>query len=73
MKPCLAFYQKHLPGDGGRIFNEPALRSFMRSRAALHQDASYFMPLQYSGSYATADHDQVDAGGRSIGEDRVTE
>jgi hypothetical protein len=37
------------------------------------QDAPCCMPLQYSGGYATADHDQVDAGGRSIGEDRVTE
>jgi hypothetical protein len=34
-KRRLALHAKPSPGDGGRIFNEPALRSFMRSRAAM--------------------------------------
>ena len=46
------------------------LRRVMEGEFSMIRSSS---ECQYSGGYATADHDQVDAGGRRIGEDRVTE
>jgi hypothetical protein len=44
-KNHFAFHPKHSQGDGGRIFNERALRSFTRSRAA-REDAKAIMPYK---------------------------